>query len=209
MPFPSIFFLVLALSFSTASFAGECKYNTWEWNTLTRKSENHRIVSKPYNELSSDEKGTTPGCSVCLSDQSEIKISGLPTFIACKRFEAPLRFALQEIKRSGFKVFSIKAYRVGRSKGLIDKNGLRSEFSNHSYGTAIDINAERNGLYKNCESFGTQCQLLRGGSWNPKKPGTITENSSVVKVFRQIGWKWGGKIYGKQKDFMHFSITGY
>ncbi len=25
----------------------------------------------------------------------------------------------------------------------------------------------------------------------------------------QAGFKWGGEIAGKQKDFMHFSLTGY
>ncbi len=84
------------------------------------------------------------------------------------------------------------------------------EFSNHSYGIAIDINTDHNGLYGNCVEFGPQCQLIRGSLWRPGvDPYSLQLNGLVVKKLKEIGFKWGGEIKGKQKDFMHFSLSGY
>jgi hypothetical protein len=98
---------------------------------------------------------------------------------------------------------------VIKSRGAADGNGNRIGFSNHSFGTAIDINPEQNGLYDNCITFGPQCRLLRGGEWRPGTPGTLDKNGDIVTLFKQAGFQWGGEIVGKQKDFMHFSLTGY
>ena len=48
-------------------------------------------------------------------------------------------------------------------------------------------------------------------AWNvsvPEQPGAITLESVVYEAFRNIGWKWGGELAGRQKDFMHFSLSG-
>ncbi len=186
-----------------------CRYLTWEWNTITRKSVNHRWVKKPYSALTPEERDADSPCTVCMADQTLLRLEGVPPFRVCRHVADKVRSALEEIIAAGFPVHTIIGYRVGRTRGGPDANGLRTRFSNHSYGTAIDINAERNGMYSNCVRFGPGCRLIRGGRWRPTAPGTITAGSIVVAAFRAMGWKWGGAIAGTQKDFMHFSFTGY
>ena len=106
-------------------------------------------------------------------------------------------------------IHTIEGYRVVKSRGPVDGKGNRTGFSNHSYGTAIDINSEQNGLYDNCITFGPQCRLLRGGEWRPGTQGTLDTKGDIVVQFKQEGFRWGGEIEGKQKDFMHFSLSGY
>jgi hypothetical protein len=99
---------------------------------------------------------------------------------------------------------------VGLTRGPIDPDGNRTRFSNHSFGVAIDINPKHNGLYTNCFQFGPQCKRIRGGHWRPHQdPFSLKPDGNVVKALQRIGLKWGGRIQGRQKDFMHFSITGY
>ena len=95
---------------------------------------------------------------------------------------------------------------------------MRQELSNHSYGTAIDINADDNGLYRDCNlreltvSGIAGCTLGVGGHWNPdSRPRTsITRDSVVYRAFTStVGWQWGGEISGSTRDIMHFSLTGY
>ena len=78
----------------------------------------------------------------------------------------------------------------------------------------MDINAADNGLYRHCIEFNAQCELirggpLRGGPWRPENSRSFTADSATVRLFDEAGIKWGGNILGKQKDFMHFSPTGY
>jgi hypothetical protein len=87
---------------------------------------------------------------------------------------------------------------------------LRTRFSNHSFGIAIDVNSASNGLYTNCISFGAQCRLHRGGPWRPASDtASIAADSRLVRRMRAAGFRWGGEIRGRQKDFMHFSPSGY
>ena len=94
--------------------------------------------------------------------------------------------------------------------------GVRSQFSNHSFGTAVDINPGSNGLYDQCdvpridEKSIKRCRLRIGGKWNPgKRPSkTIVRDGPVHQAFTRF-WKWGGEIGGNTKDMMHFSLTGY
>ena len=185
-----------------------CTYSTWVWNTRTKRSEGHKEVRKPHSELTPEEKDLNSNCTVCEEDQITIDLDGVPRFQVCKYYAEEIRKVIEKIKSSNFPVTSIIGYRVGKSKGEVDKNGLRNQFSHHSFGIAIDINAEKNGLYDNCYEYGNNCRLLRGGPWRPGQPGTITIDSDVYKAFKAIGWKWGGELVGQQKDFMHFSLTG-
>jgi hypothetical protein len=73
----------------------------------------------------------------------------------------------------------------------------------------VDINTNQNGLYENCVSFNSSCRLIKGGAWNPNQQLSLTSDSIIVQEFKRNGFKWGGEIAGQQKDFMHFSPTGY
>ncbi|HEX4815989.1 MAG TPA: M15 family metallopeptidase [Nonomuraea sp.] len=81
-----------------------------------------------------------------------------------------------------------------------------SNWSNHAYGEAIDINPRENPYvtasgdtaHKNAEEF-TKRPM--------KGKGVINPGDRVVKAFAQVGWEWGGSWSGT-KDFQHFSKGG-
>ena len=79
----------------------------------------------------------------------------------------------------------------------------------HNCGTAIDINAN-----ENCQI--RDGQVLAGSHWTPgQDPYSIAPGSSVVRIFAEHGWSWGGDAwewdsdisYGYH-DYMHFSYMG-
>ncbi len=179
------------------------------WNTRTRSSSPPIEVRKPYAALTSEERDPASGCSVCERDQVEIKLPGLKPFKVCHVFAERVRETLEKLLAQGEPITEVEAYRVVRSRGALNERGERTGFSNHSFGIAIDINPQQNGLYHRCVHFGPHCQLVRGGPWRPGQPGSLTAESRVVQAFKGIGLQWGGEIAGKQKDFMHFSPTGY
>lgn len=201
-------FLLISLFFSPLSYSS-CTYQTWEWDTTLKKSINKKIISKSKSSLTKEEIGSVAGCSVCEEDQVEIKISNIHPFKMCKVFKDRILSVIKNAANNGFPLYSISGYRVGKTKGPLDSKGIRTEFSHHSYGTAIDFNAEINGLYDQCIEFNAHCRLIRGGIYDPRKNGAITKQSILYQSMIRAGFKWGGEIKGKQKDFMHFSLNGY
>lgn len=166
-------------------------------------------VSHLYSEIKENEIDPITGCTVCKEDQVEIDIASIPSFKVCYLIAPNLKTILVDLLSSDEPVFEIVGYRVGKTRGEIDDLGNRTVFSNHSFGIAVDINPDINGLYDNCLNFSQECRLIKGGQWQPNHPGSMTENSMIVHAMEGIGFLWGGKISGKQKDFMHFSPTGY
>lgn len=186
-----------------------CTYQTFSWDTNARQSVGHTRIVKPYAELSADEVDSFTGCSVCEQDQRSISLPPLETFKVCRVIASRLKNVLQQLLRQGEPIEKIIGYRVGKTRGDVDANGLRTRFSNHSFGIAIDINPDSNGLYDDCLVFSQNCRLIRGGRWNPAGPYSLRADSSIVIAMENMGLKWGGDIAGKQKDFMHFSPSGY
>ncbi|MBI5243751.1 MAG: M15 family metallopeptidase [Elusimicrobia bacterium] len=96
------------------------------------------------------------------------------------------------------------------SRGPTDGRGNRTEISNHSFGAAVDLNEENNGLYEKCFAWSKKCALRKGGRYRPgEDPLSLREESPAVVELKKAGFLWGGRIAGNQKDFMHFSPTGY
>lgn len=185
-----------------------CHYKATVWNTRLKKVVNIVKVEKDYSKLKPAETGSF-GCTPCLVDQTEIKLPFLPPFKLCKYIAPKIEKLLIQIHEEGFPLNTVIGYRPGLSKGPADSEGNRTELSNHSFGIAIDINPEFNGLYDNCKTWNSKCRLVKGGSRKLISPGTIKKNSPLVFLMRDIGLKWGGEIAGNQKDFMHFSPSGY
>ncbi|NQD38092.1 M15 family metallopeptidase [Permianibacter sp. IMCC34836] len=205
-----MFLLTLLLATTHASAADDtCSYSTYQWNTQTRQAVNHQQIRKLRSELSNAEIDATTGCTVCNEDQMEFEFPGLRPFKACKKLADNIRKIVTELQQQQAALIDIVGYRVGMTRGEPDKSGNRTGFSNHSFGVALDINTEQNGLYDNCYQFGPGCRLIKGGPWNPQQPTSLTVESPIVLTFKKYGFKWGGEIAGKQKDFMHFSPSGY
>lgn len=187
----------------------DCTYTTYRWSVPLRQAVDRHIVRHPYAELIPAEIDPGSGCSVCEEDQVALTVAGLPPVQLCRKLAPEIGATLQRLAASGVPILSLTGYRVGMTRGPVDAAGLRTIFSNHSFGAALDINAEVNGLYDNCLSFGPGCRLLLGGRWQPGAPGGLSADGPVVAALRSAGLRWGGEIAGKQKDFMHFSATGY
>lgn len=77
-------------------------------------------------------------------------------------------------------------------------------WSEHAYGTAIDINPVQNPYVT---ASGTV--LPRSGRpWTDRtlrEPGMITPNSVSRTAFAAVGWYWGGD-WTNPKDFQHLSL---
>ena len=149
------------------------------------------------------------GCSICIEDQKKVILSNGLSFLICKKYASLLKSVLETIISEGFIIDDVQGYIPQMSKGPLDSQGNRTVFSNHSFGVAIDINRMSNGLYDNCLEWNNDCKLIVGGTYDLKNKRSIIKSSSLVHIMKQIGFKWGGEIKGKQKDFMHFSRTGY
>ncbi len=186
-----------------------CTYEVQSWSVTLKQSVDRKTISHPYSSMTYDEIDPVTGCSVCSEDQELISIPPLEPFLLCSRIAPQVRTALERLVRDSAPVFAVIGYHVIRSRGPVDGDGKRTEFSNHSFGTAIDINPDQNGLYDHCSQFGPGCRLMRGGEWRPGVAGTLERDSDIVRTFKAIGLRWGGEIVGRQKDFMHFSSTGY
>lgn len=206
------FILLLMLSSVSAQGAGTkttCSYDVAVWNVPAKKIIGVQRVSHPYSELREEEIDYETGCTVCTEDQVTVSLPSMADFLICRKIAPEVSDTLHRLIEIGLPISSIRGYQVVRSRGAIDGNGNRTALSNHSYGTAIDINREKNGLYDNCVKFGSGCRLVLGGHWRPGVPGTLVKNGPVVRAMKELGFKWGGEIKGRQKDFMHFSLTGY
>lgn len=201
--------LILAVVANAQEGLKWCTYQTFKWNVKLRSAVEHKTVRHPYDELMPDEMDPLSGCTVCEEDQETIHLPPLAPFHICKAFAPLVRETLSKLIREGQPIFEVIGYHVGRTRGEPDTSGNRTGFSNHSYGIAIDINPQINGLYDNCIEFGPNCRLIRGGPWRRGQPGALTSECEIVKAMKAAGFRWGGEIPGKQKDFMHFSPTGY
>ena len=207
--------LMLLLIFPAAARAqelkppGTCSYEVYNWNVHKKRAVNFARVERPYPELKAEEKDPATGCTVCLEDQELVKVGNLAPFYVCRKVSGGLRAVLEKLIAQGEPVLEVTAYRPGRTKNPLGKEGNRRGFSNHAYGAAVDINRSGNGLYDKCLKFGPGCRLIQGGPWKPGARGTLTHDSAIVREMKAAGFKWGGEIEGLQKDFMHFSLEGY
>ena len=79
-------------------------------------------------------------------------------------------------------------------------------WSEHSFGTAVDINPDQNPYV----SRTGRIEPPFGAPWVDRTlehPGMIHATHVAVRAFREIGWRWGGSWEGT-KDYMHFSSSG-
>lgn len=185
-----------------------CTYTTWAWHVEAGEPQAIETVSKPRSALSPEEQHPDLPCSICQEDQVEVALEGVEPFRICRAVANDVRDSLEFAQLAGFPIETVTGYRVGRTRGAIDAEGRRTEYSSHAYGVAVDINRQWNGLYDHCELITPGCQLRQGGVWSPDDPRSITQRTAIYQTMRGMGWEWGGELAGRQKDFMHFSPTG-
>ncbi len=201
-----------------------CHYTTYQWSMKRKTGVNRRTISKTFGELTGDEVDPNDArCSVCEENQVWLRPAdhGWPNIKpvrVCDAYASRLGKALEEMAVGGaFTLIDLEGYRPGRTRGAV-VDGLRTQMSNHGYGTAVDINARHNGLYSGCNISPVtlegirRCRLAVGGPWDPTaRPSTSVVRGGIpYRVMTQsVGWKWGGEIAGGTRDLMHFSLTGF
>lgn len=77
-------------------------------------------------------------------------------------------------------------------------------FSEHSYGTAIDLNPVENPYVKSATVLPTA-----GRAFVERRPGrgVVLAGDPVVRAFADHGFSWGGD-WTSLKDYQHFSMSG-
>ena len=204
--------ITLLIAFASPGISAEmatCTYTSYKWSTVLRQAIEHVQVSKDYSDITDSEFEEISGCTICQEDQVELTIANVKPFKVCRNIAADIQYTLEEAIFQGVVIDEVQGYRVGKTRGEVDHDGNRTQFSNHSFGTSVDINPQFNGLYDNCIKFSSTCRLIRGGEWNPKHQKSLSAEGQLVHLMDSIGLQWGGVIKGKQKDFMHFSYSGY
>ena len=83
--------------------------------------------------------------------------------------------------------------------------GGSGRWSEHAYGTAIDVNPLVNPYVteRGVDPPGGEAYVDR----DPSVAGLIVSGDVVVEAFATIGWEWGGDWSGS-KDYQHFSAGG-
>lgn len=124
-----------------------------------------------------------------------------------------VRQVFRAIKESGFPVGSVIPVRFDRPNNGTSMDTLNNTYgfhyrpkttfntrqlSAHSYGRAVDINP-----YQNPALLRSGRTIPAGARYDLQKPGTLSDTSAVVRLFRRFGWQWGGR-WASVKDRMHF-----
>lgn len=80
-----------------------------------------------------------------------------------------------------------------------------TRWSNHAYGTAIDVNPIENPYVAGGRtSHRASVPYLDRAR---RRPGMAYEGGALVRAFDRIGWGWGGR-WTSVKDYQHFSASG-
>jgi hypothetical protein len=81
-----------------------------------------------------------------------------------------------------------------------------SNWSNHAFGEALDLNPIEN-PYVSADGSVEHAASRRYLDRSRRLPGMIQEGDAVVRAFDSVGWGWGGRWSGA-KDYQHFSVNG-
>ena len=81
-----------------------------------------------------------------------------------------------------------------------------SELSNHSYGRAVDINPTQNPYIKYNKQSKEIFRIPINAKYIKQNAGTLTADSEIVKLFKELGWEWGGDwdVSSGRIDYQHF-----
>ena len=80
-----------------------------------------------------------------------------------------------------------------------------TRWSNHAYGTAIDVNPIENPYVSGGRTSHRASRPYVARS--ARRPGMAYEGGALVRAFDRIGWGWGGRWQSVQ-DYQHFSASG-
>jgi hypothetical protein len=80
-----------------------------------------------------------------------------------------------------------------------------TRWSNHAYGTAIDVNPIENPYVSRGRT--SHRASVPYVDRTRRRPGMAYEGGALVRAFDRIGWGWGGR-WTSVRDYQHFSASG-
>ena len=113
---------------------------------------------------------------------------------------------IKKIKFPIAKVIPIVKYNWNDEKSMEDNNTSAfnyrfvkgtNKLSYHAKGRAIDINPKLNPQVRK------KIKVPKNSNYNSITPGTLFNDSPIVKEFKKLGWRWGGN-WRSVKDYQHF-----
>lgn len=162
------------------------------------------------------------GCPVSMNDLAYVRLkywgfdqkSHLGLLIINKQRANEIIKIFAQLYDEKFPIQSMKPlyiYEGDDNKSMADNNtsafncrpmtGTTHKFSQHSYGTAVDINPLLNPYTK-----GDVVLPPAGAKYldrSKAQPGMVTANSTIYQLFTKAGWTWGGNWHDL-KDYQHF-----
>ncbi len=190
-------------------------------------------VSRIPKALAAAMRGTTwhPGCLVPLGDLRLLtlrywgfdgRVHEGPMVINASVADDVVS-AFRQIFRAHFPIKKIRLarrYRPGHDdptdrsdfsagfncRPAVTARGPLSNWSQHAYGLAIDINPIQN-PYVTSDGFIRNYHARRYRDRSQRLRGMIHPGDAVVRAFESIGWHWAGD-WSTDKDYMHFSLSG-
>jgi len=118
------------------------------------------------------------------------------------------RFPIEEMRITAAEELDLGPTGDGNNTSAFVCRAVRggSSFSEHAFGTAIDVNPFHNPYVRGDIVLPelASTYLDRGNV----REGMLTPDSAAVTAFSGVGWEWGGAWDGRTVDSMHFSATG-
>ena len=184
-------------------------------------------------ELTKDERATMvgvswrQGCPVPLSDLRAVTVTfvtfdgtiGRGTLVVNQDAVTAVRNAFGRLFAARFPIRQMRPIEAfgGDDFASIEADNTSSfncrersdspgEFSQHSYGRAIDINPLEN-PYVNSKGRTTHPRSVPYLNRARPRPGLIVAGGPATAAFESVGWSWGGAWAGPI-DYQHFSASG-
>ncbi len=170
-----------------------------EFNISPWVNDNEMITGDPEKNqfadiLEAKENMTDIKVKVWNLTASGSKITSYCTLTINRNIAEDMKNIFEDIY-NGKEKFPIKS-----CQGYSYRNGT----SQHSNGTAVDINPTEN-------YFITLDGVIKSGTlWEPgNDPYSILPDGDVVRAFKRYGWHWSPDMnWSNGKDYMHFSLIG-
>lgn len=174
------------------------------------------IIDSAFASLEEAIKGTTAPPLVCAAQElvtvRYVSFDGLlhqGQIVVHARHANDVRQVFAGLLHLGFpvqKAVPVVAYGWDDDASMADNNcsGFNYRFimgkdrlSNHSYGNAVDINPVQNPYIVDGKSYPPSATYVPGA------PGTFTSCGEATKLFKDLGWTWGGD-WTSPIDHHHF-----
>lgn len=136
-----------------------------------------------------------------------VAASAAPTMVRAFRALFAMGFPIEEMRLATTQDLRAKPTGDGNNTAAYVCRAARGQtrFSQHAYGSAVDVNPFNNPLVKRDLVVPELASAYKDRAW--RRGGMFLPGGSAVRAFTAQGWRWGGS-WTSAKDYMHFSANG-